>query len=70
MTTAIKWTAVIVAAWLGFRWLSGVYDKGSANLASDGETVMGRGWAPPLIFRNRVYAWAPPYGKPHEGGAA
>lgn len=65
----VKYAAMIAAAWLAFKWLTKAYDTGSANLSSEG--ITGTGWAPPVnAARRTVSAWAPPYGIPHEGGAA
>jgi hypothetical protein len=61
----LKWAAIIAAAWLAFKWLSGAYDSSSVNL---GGHTTGK-WAPLITYGPESYAWAPPYGIPHEGGA-
>lgn len=67
--TYLKWVTIIAAAWIGFKFLAASYDTGSPDLGSEG--IVGRGWAAPVnVARNDVRAWAPPYGIPHEGGAA
>lgn len=63
--TYLKWAAIAVVAWLAIRWLASVYDGGSANL---GGSTTGR-WAPLLTYGPECFAWAPPNGVPHEGGA-
>lgn len=68
MKTALTWIAVIAAVMLGVHWFAGVYDSGPTNLAVDGETVLGRGWAADVsVARNDVRAWAPPNGIPRVG---
>lgn len=58
----LKWGAIVAAVVLLLKGLSRAYETGGPNLASDGEAVVGTGWAAPLTKRRDVYAWVPPYG--------
>lgn len=60
--TYLKWAAIVLAAWIGLKWLSGFFDKSPADIPG-GHTV-GRAWAAPMSAPGATAAWAPPYGEP------
>lgn len=62
--TYLKWGLIAVVAWYAFKALSGAYAAGSS--VDLGGSTTGR-WAPLLTYGPECYAWAPPYGVPHEG---
>lgn len=65
MSTYLKWGLLAVLAWYAFQALSKVYSSGSVDL---GGSTTGR-WAPLITYGPESFAWSPPNGIPHEGGA-
>ena len=61
--TYLKWGLLAVAAWYLLKGLSHAYSGGGVDL---GGSTTGR-WAPLITYGPECYAWAPPYGVPHEG---
>jgi hypothetical protein len=60
MNGLLKLGVIIVIGFFGLRWLSNRLSS-SLTPSIGGGSIVGNGWAPPVVFPGPIYPWAPPY---------